>query len=189
MTSMGRRIVSGMFHVMYGWQSFTPKDIPWSGEIAGTALAYTDPRRKAMHLADRWAAQLKVAGIGAVLRPELSWVARQVTSFAVPFRMTEPFVMIAASPGPGAAWPAQTYGELARDLADAGQIPVLVGLGVPAELCEVVREMCPSTIALTGKATVNELVFLAWGDSGGGSRQRRDAPRGGGGLQGGVVVQ
>lgn len=151
-----------LFQVMYGWQSFTPKDIPWSGEIAGTALAYTDPRRKAMHLADRWAAQLKAAGIGAVLRPDLSWVARQVTSFAVPFRMTEPFVLIAASPGPGDAWPAMTYGELARDLAEAGQIPVLVGLDVPADLCETVREMCPTTIDLTGKATVNELVFLAW---------------------------
>lgn len=33
---------------------------------------------------------------------------------------------------------------------------------MPAELCEVVQEMCPSTIDLTGKATVNELVFLAW---------------------------
>lgn len=151
-----------LFQVMYGWQSLSPKDIPWSGEIEGTALAYTDTRRRAMHLADRWAAQLKVAGIGAVLRPDLSWVARQVTSFAVPFRMTEPFVLIAASPGPGAPWPDETYGELARDLVDAGQIPVLAGLDVPAALRETVAEMCPGTVDLTGKATVNELVFLAW---------------------------
>lgn len=151
-----------LFQVMYGWQSFKPTGLPWSGEIPGTALAHTDPRRRAMHLADRWAAQVKVAGIGAILRPDLSWVARQVTSFAVPFRMTEPFVMIAASPGPGAAWSAETTGELASELMDAGQTPVLVGLDVPAELCAAVQEICPATVDLTGKATVNELVFLAW---------------------------
>lgn len=157
-TAHSRRI----FRLLYGWESLNPRGLEWSGEFAGTALAHTDPRRGAMHLADRWAAQLKIAGIGAVLRPDLSWVARHVTSFAVPFRMAEPFVMIAASPGPGTPWPVERTADLARALVTNGQVPVLVGLDVPAALRETVSEYCPETVDLTGRATVNELVFLAW---------------------------
>ncbi|MSO72529.1 MAG: hypothetical protein EXQ84_02815 [Rhodospirillaceae bacterium] len=96
-----------LFWLMFGRQAL-PKNrakVPWSGAIAGTALCYSEPRRAAMHLLDRWAAQLKVAGIGAILRADVSWVARQVQSFNLPFRMTESFVLIAPAAGPGANWP------------------------------------------------------------------------------------
>ena len=43
---------------------------------------------------------------------------------------------------------------------------MLVGLGVPAELCATVREMCREAVDLTGRATVNELVFIAWASTG-----------------------
>lgn len=139
--------------------------IAWSGAIAGTALAYEDPRRDAMHLMDRWAAQLRVAGLPAILRPDMSWVARQVQSFTVPFSMTAPFVMIAAAPGPVArdrtGWAPEHYGELADALAAEGQIPVLMGPDVPAEVAAAVA-LCPTAVDLTGRATVNEMVFLAW---------------------------
>lgn len=172
-----------LFQMVYGWQSFKPTGLPWSGEIAGTALAHTDARRRAMHLADRLAAQLKVAGIGAVLRPDLSWVARQVTSFSVPFRMTEPFVMIAASPGPGTPWPAATYGELATVLMDAGQVPVLVGLDVPLEVCaEIKRSDRQGDRQRTGVPGLG-------GNRGDRPRQRRHATGGGGGLPRGGAVQ
>ncbi len=153
-----------LFWLMYGSRALplNRRDIPWSGAIAGTALSHEDPRRGAMHLVDRWAAQLKIAGIGAILRPELSWVARQVTSFAVPFRMTAPFVMIAAVPGPGAPWPAERYGELARGLSAQGQIPVLVGLDVSSVLRQAIQDHCDNIVDLSGSTTVNELAFLSW---------------------------
>ena len=153
-----------LFWVMYGHRAlpFYRRGIAWSGTIPGTHLSHDDPRRAAMHLVDRWAAQLKIADIGAILRPDLSWVARQVQSFNVPFSMTEPFVLISATPGPGAPWSAERYGELARALALSGQIPVLVGSDTPREVCEAVTDFCPTAVDLTGRATVNELVFLAW---------------------------
>ena len=157
-----------LFWLMYGRQAL-PKsrgDIRWSGAISGSPLGHTDPRRAAMHLLDRWAAQLKIAGIGAVLRTDLSWVARHVESFSVPFRMTEPFVLIAPAPGPGLPWPAERYGELARALVTSGQIPVIVGPDVPADLAQAVTHFCPGAVDLTGRATVNETVFLAWAATG-----------------------
>ncbi len=153
-----------LFWLMFGREAL-PKgrsQIPWSGAIAGTALAHTDPRRTAMHLLDRWAAQLKVAGIGAVLRADLSWVARQVQSFNLPFRMAEAFVLIAPAAGPGANWPAERYGELARTLTTSGQIPVIVGPDAPAEVTATVMDFCPGAVDLTGRSTFNETVFLAW---------------------------
>lgn len=153
-----------LFWLMYGRRALPSRrgDTPWSGTIPATAFQYGDPRRAAMHLVDRWAAQLKVAGIGAILRPDLSWVARHVEAFTLPFRMTEPFVMLSATPGPGAPWSAERFGELAQSLIANGQIPVMVGTDVPTEICTVVREFCPGVVDLTGKATMNELVFLAW---------------------------
>jgi ADP-heptose:LPS heptosyltransferase len=153
-----------LFWLMHGRRALplNRESIAWSGVIPGTALSYDDPRQSAMHLVDRWAAQLKIAGIGAVLRPDMSWVARQVQSFTVPFRMTEPFVMITGAPGPGQPWGAERYGELARVLASEGQIPVLMGPDVPAGIWPAVAESCPSAVDLTGRATVNEMVFLAW---------------------------
>jgi ADP-heptose:LPS heptosyltransferase len=153
-----------LFWLMHGRRALplNREAIAWSGVIPGTALSYDDPRQRAMHLVDRWAAQLKIAGIGAVLRPDMSWVARHVQSFTVPFRMTAPFVMIAAAPGPGQPWSPERTGELARVLAGEGQIPVLMGPDVPPDVWPAVAEACPSAVDLTGRATVNEMVFLAW---------------------------
>jgi len=153
-----------LFWVMYGLRALplSRRSIEWSGAIPGTLLNHDDPRRETMHLVDRWAAQLKLADIGLLHRPDLSWVARQVQSFNVPFRMNAPFTLISATPGPGSSWPADRYGELAVALAASGQIPVLVGADTPPEVCETVANFCPSAVDLTGQATINELVFLAW---------------------------
>jgi ADP-heptose:LPS heptosyltransferase len=152
-----------LFWLMYGRRGLATrrKEIAWSGVIPGTALAHEDTRRNAMHLVDRWAAQMRVAGMHTPLRPDMSWVARQVQSFTVPFRMTAPFVIIAATPGPDVGWSADRYGDLARALADDNQIPVLMGPDVPADVCAAVTA-CPTGVDLTGRATANEMVFLAW---------------------------
>ncbi len=157
-----------LFWLVYGARALPGKrrDIPWSGSIPGTALSDTDPRRAAKHLVDRWAAQLKIAGLGAPLRPDLSWVARQVESFTLPFSMTAPFVMMSATPGPGAPWPAERYGELARLLSLNGQTPVLVGTDMPSEVATTIAEFCPSAVDLSQRATVTEMVFLAWAATG-----------------------
>jgi ADP-heptose:LPS heptosyltransferase len=150
-----------LFRLMHGWPAASKKaQIPWSGVIGGTALAYTDTRRDAMHLVDRWTAQLRIAGVGGVLRPDLSWVARQVKSFSLPFRMNEPFVLLALTPE-HADWGASHFSDLAMTLAADGQRPVLIGDG-PPEMVQTILEQCPAAVDLTGRATLNEVVLLAW---------------------------
>jgi ADP-heptose:LPS heptosyltransferase len=154
-----------LFRLMHGFWRQDRTRIAWSGAIPGTILAHTDLRRTAMHLADRWAAQLKLAGIPATLRPDLSWVARHVKSFSLPFRMTDPFVLVAATAGPGgsaANWSAGQYGELAAALGVQGQRPVLVESRPRPDLSETMTAHNPATIDLSGKGNLNELVLLAW---------------------------
>ena len=154
---------SFLFRLMHGLLRQERAEIAWSGTIPGTQLAHTDPRRGAMHIADRWAAQLKVAGIPATLRPDLSWVARYVQSFTLPFRMTEPFVMVAATPGPGdKPWSPAHYGMLAAALGAEGQRPVLVDLTPRRDVAEAMADHNPATIDLSGKGSLNELLLLAW---------------------------
>lgn len=151
-----------LFRLMHGLLRQERAAISWSGVIPGTQLAHTDPRRAAMHLGDRWAAQLKVAGIPATLRPDLSWVARYVKSFTLPFRMTEPFVIVAATPGAGTPWTPAQYGALAAALAAEGQRPVLVDLKPRPEVAEAMADHNPAFIDLSGKGSLNELILLAW---------------------------
>ncbi|MSO72528.1 MAG: lipopolysaccharide heptosyltransferase family protein [Rhodospirillaceae bacterium] len=54
------------------------------------------------------------------------------------------------------------YGELARTLTASGQIPVIVGPDVPAEVVATIMDFCPSAVDLSRRTTVNETVFLAW---------------------------
>ena len=151
-----------LFRLMHGLLRQDRGAISWSGTIPGTQLAHIDPRRAAMHLADCWAAQLKVAGIPATLRPDLSWVARYVKSFTLPFRMTEPFVIVAATPGAGTPWTPAQYGALAAALAAEGQRPVLVDLKSRPEVAEAMADHNPACIDLSGKGSLNELILLAW---------------------------
>ncbi len=153
-----------LFWLLYGLDGlpFRRAALPWSGAIPGTALCHADLRRDAMHMVDRWAAQLRIAGISGVLRSDMSWVARQVKSFNVPFRMAEPFILVSLDPGPAGSWPADHYGELARMVAAEGKVPVLVGTNPRPELAPAIAREAPSTVDLTAKAAITDLVILAW---------------------------
>ena len=153
-----------IFWLMYGLRGFPPvrRHLPWSGTIKNTALTHGSVHWSSMHTVDRWVAQLASAGIPGVLRPDLSWVARNVRSFNVPFRMNEPYVLMAVDTGPGSSWPIHRYAELARSLADDGLIPVLAGFNVPPDVSAGLTRMCEPAINLVNQIALEDLVSLSW---------------------------
>ncbi len=152
-----------VFWLMYGRRGFFARNtLPWSGAIPGTALARTHPDHAAMHLVDGWTAQLRTAGVHGVLRTDVSWVARQVRSFTMPFRMDESFVLFSIDPGPGAPWPAENYADLARLMDQEGKRPVLVGFAPAAATVAAIAMRCPTAVDLSGKISVSDLIFLTW---------------------------
>lgn len=159
----GNRHSGHLFWLTYGRRALSQARncLPWSGTIPGTFLAWTDPHREQMHVRDQWAHQLKIARIPVVPATDLSWVARRVTSFNVPFRMNEPYLLLAMDRGAGGAWPhLAEFAQLA-----AGRVLVAVGFD-PSEDLAAVRAACPGLVDLVGKATLNELVFMAWAAAG-----------------------
>ena len=149
---------------MYGLQGLPlrRRRLPWSGVIKHTALAYKNAHRDAMHSADRWAAQLAAAGISGIHRPDLSWVARKVQSFNVPFRMQEPFALVSADAGSGSSWPITRYAELTQSLADNGLIPVLAGFRVDRSRATDLARTCGAAVNLINLVSPEDLVFLSW---------------------------
>jgi ADP-heptose:LPS heptosyltransferase len=154
-----------LMRLLYGWPLGPARRarLPWSGGAAGAALAHANPNRAAMHLIDRLADQLKSAGLPEPAPPELSWVARQVQSFTTPFRMSAPYVLLGADPGPRGAWPAATVAAAAEWVAANGLVPVLAGLTTQPGLADAVRAVAPAAADITGQAPAGDLVFLAWG--------------------------
>lgn len=159
----GDRHATHLFWLLYGRRALSAAKncLPWSGVIPGTYLAWTDPHRARMHVRDQWAHQLRVARIPVVPATDLSWVARRVTAFNVPFKMNEPYLLLATDPGPGGTWP--HLAELAG-LA-SGRLVVAIGMSRSDELARL-KAACPGLVDLVGKASLNELVFLAWAAAG-----------------------
>lgn len=117
----------------------------------------------AVHLHDRLAAQMRAAGLGELPPHDLTWVARRVTGFTLPMKMTDPFVLIATDPGPGdAAWPQSNLIALAQSIVAQGLVPVLVGVVPAPDLVRALLADVPSAVDLTGRAPINDLVFLGW---------------------------
>jgi ADP-heptose:LPS heptosyltransferase len=151
-----------LFHLLFG-RNRDRAGIPWNGDIPGTALSGATIPSKALHVRDRLSAQLKAAGITEVLPPDLTWVARRVTGFHLPVRMTDPFVLLAVDPAmSGDTWPAARFAALAETVVAQGLVPVLVGLRLAPDVAAAVAEHCPTAVNLTGRGEINDLVFLAW---------------------------
>jgi len=156
------------FRLMYGW----------GGDARHARAAWSSPGpddaikgRTAVHLVDRLEVQLLRAGIPEVPANDLTWVARHVTSFRIPFRMNEPFVLFACDPADNEAksersWPLEYWAALADTVTEVRQIPVLVGLKPAPEIREVVASRASRVIDLTGRAAITDLVFLAWAAKG-----------------------
>ncbi|TAK98023.1 MAG: hypothetical protein EPO08_20325 [Rhodospirillaceae bacterium] len=169
----GGRAGKRLFRLMrdWGWSGARRAPASWCRDEPGTITSHRQAGHGAVHLVDRIAAQLLGAGIPEVPATDLTWVARQVTSFNVPFRMTEPFVLLACDPAitgkdTQVAWPSERWTSLGAAVAAAGFIPILVGLSPAPSLREALAVSAPRTVDLTEHTTISDLVFLAWAAKG-----------------------
>jgi len=152
------------FHLMHGWR-LSPEalaQLPWSGDVATTALYHDNPRKLKMHCVDRLQDQLRVAGVFEHLPADVSWAARQVRDFSAPFRMNQPFAMLCLDNETDEAWPIDRFAALAEWFASRKLTPLLVGFNEHTELAERIAQRCADAIDITGKAPLIDTVFLAW---------------------------
>lgn len=184
--ALARRIRSARYDVIYDLQTsgrssryflaLLPKPPLWSGIAPGCSHPHANPARETMHTLDRQADQLWWAGIGPSTPypigeaplPDLEWVRaalrnppRLQPQF---FGINGPYVLMI----PGASeehlekrWPAEAYGELARDIASHGVVPVVIGHTAEREAAGVIARMEPRVKNLVMRTSLFQVVTLA----------------------------
>ncbi len=179
LAALARRLRAGRFDRVYDLQTsdrssayrllFWPRFPQWSGVAPGASHPHRNPARDAMHTLERQADQLKDAGVwpdaptapGSAPSPDLSGLADP----AVLARLGVPAEIALLVPGaspqrPGKRWPRAAYAALARRLADAGLVPVVVGGRAEAEDGAAVAAAEPRALDLTGRTDFADLAAL-----------------------------
>lgn len=169
--ALRRRLIAGRFARVYDLQTsdrsahcfrlFPRARRPeWSGAARGCSHPHANPRRDFMHTVERQAEQLAAAGIGDVPPPDLDWLDAGIAEFDMPARIA----LLApggAAHRPAKRWPAERYAALARQLADGGVTPVLLGAGAEAGLLAEIAAGAPGAIDLFGRTGLGQIAALA----------------------------
>ena len=166
-----RRLIDGEFARVYDlqtsgrtgfyfWMLPRRRRPEWSGEVAGCSHPHRNPRWASMHTVAVRAKQLGVVGIEDVPAPTLDWLNGGIDEFALP----DAFSLIV--PGgsahrPEKRWPAECFADLARNLADSGRPPVLIGKNAEAAILARIEREAPRSINLCGRTSLDQIAALA----------------------------
>lgn len=145
---------------IYFWLLRPGRRTQWSGTAWRCSHPHANLGRDRQHTMDRQAEQLLMAGIYPVsLLPRLPAVGALPTGLA-----GRRFVLLipGSSPGrPAKRWPADRFGELARQLAHLGYLPVVVGIPSEQAIGRAIAAACPETEDLVGRTDLAGLAALA----------------------------
>ena len=167
-----RRLRAGLYDRVYDLQAqdrtalyfrlFWPGKRPeWSGIVRGASHPHLDPNRGRMHALDIHAAQLRIAGIGVIPKPDLGWIDDpRLAELDLPSRFAL-LIPGAAPHRPAKRWPTDLYAGLARRLAEKGIVPMIVGSEDERDLAQRIRTGCPEARDLTGRTTLLTIGGLA----------------------------
>ena len=169
---LGRRLRSGGFHRVYDLQRSdrsaayfrlfgTPKP-EWVGTHRHASHRYEKPRDRVLHIADREAAQLALAGIELPEAANLDFLQAGIERYKLPERYA--LLVPGGSPHrPAKRWPAQQYAKLAAALAARGLVPLLLGAAAERKTLMDIEDRCPKARNLCGETGLEEIAALARG--------------------------
>jgi ADP-heptose:LPS heptosyltransferase len=155
---------------------FGPLRPEWVGTAKGCSHPHKNKKRLKMHIVDRQAEQLAMAGVGlgrgrvggTALPPNLDWVKEVQKSAARTeltwFGVRRPYALLAPGSAPqsiGKRWPAEYYGDLAMLLRRSGIMPVILGTDSEKELVYSIHAACPSALSLINRTDLIQLIILA----------------------------
>lgn len=137
----------------------------WSGSLGYRTLNYPFAWKRLQSLYGRFVYQLNQLGINLTedeILPDLSWLAPQ----DLPIKLPQNYVILIPGSSPGALekrWPAESYGQLARELEGRGLTPILVGGPDEVDLMPSIMALCPGALNLCGKLSLLQLAHVARG--------------------------
>lgn len=155
------------------FQMLRPFPPPWSGPAKGAKFRHRNPAREKMHILERHAEQLQVAGIwpdaptnpGDAPAPDLSWILRRAPEVrpAAGAQAPRPFVLLV--PGgnekaPEKRWPIEAFSDLAGRLFAAGYDIVIIGGPQESALARTIQKTVGRARDLTGRTDFAQIALL-----------------------------
>lgn len=144
------------FKVMKWFFKPMPK---WCSKFEGCHFSYSDPGQKNLHIYDRHANLLSVAGINRVPVPDVSWMKADVSRFSLP----EKYFLFVPGCSPTQLhkrWAPASYGSIAKILIAQGISPVLIGRDEEKDVLSAIQECCPQSINLINQTSLFDLAEL-----------------------------
>ena len=167
--ALRRRLAGGRFDRVYDLQRsdrsgayfrLLPRPKPeWVGVAAGCSHRYTPPGDAVLHICEREAAQLALAGVPKPGLPDLSFLDADLEALDLPARFAL-LVPGGSAHRPGKRWPAADYAALARHMIGRGTVPLLIGAGAEQVEIAAIAEAAPGARDLCGKTSLEALAVL-----------------------------
>lgn len=137
---------------------FNPKP-DWCTKHVGAKYAYADPVQYDLHIYDRHANMLAVAGIKNIPKPNIDWMESDIKSLKLPEKYFI-FVPGCSPTQPHKRWQPENYGEVAKWLVRKGITPVIIGTKDEAGIIQSIQSICPQVISLEGKTSLFDIAEI-----------------------------
>ena len=180
--ALRRRLSDAAFERVYdlqrsdrsgGYFRLLPKPKPeWVGVVPGCSHRYLHAKSETLHICEREAEQLALAGVPEPGLPDLSFLTADIDALDLPPRFAL-LVPGGSAHRPGKRWPAENYAALAHHLMKHSIVPLL--LGAEAERDEIAgiaatapgaRDLCGQTSLAAIAALGREAVVAVGNDTG-----------------------
>ena len=152
--ALARRLRAGGFARVYDlqWSSLTNRlfgalareGLEWVGVAPGCSHHYAG-RKAQLHIAERQAEMLALAGIPHPPLPDLGFLSAEI---AEPLPASYALLVPGSSARhPGKRWPLESYAALCHGLLSRGIVPVLICGPEEAEIAPRLQQACPDALA------------------------------------------
>jgi len=134
----------------------------WVGVVPGCSHRYAPPRDRVLHICEREAQQLALAGVPAPGLPDVTFLTADLADFELPARFAL-LVPGGSAHRPAKRWPAASYAALARHLLGQGMTPLLLGSAAEREEITSIARAAPGTRDLCGRTSLEAIAELGRG--------------------------
>lgn len=167
--ALRRQLLAGRFERVYDLQRsdrsgayfrLLPRPKPeWVGVVPGCSHRYRPPQDRVLHICEREAQQLALAGVPRPGLPDLAFLTAEVEGLDLPARFAL-LVPGGSAHRPGKRWPAERYAALARRLLARGLVPLLLGAGAERSELAAIAAAAPGARDLYGRTSLPGLAEL-----------------------------
>lgn len=167
--ALRRQLASGRFDRVYDLQRsqrsgayfrlLGPARPQWVGIVPGCSHRYTPPANRVLHICEREAQQLALAGVPEPGLPDLGFLDADLDGFDLPARVAL-LVPGGSAHRPGKRWPAERYAALANHLLAQEIVPLLLGAAAEREEIAAIAAAAPGARDLCGRTSLEALAAL-----------------------------